>query len=718
MEVKMKKSFFTIGLIFLIVTGIRAQEGMWLLSQIGQLDLNKKGLKLAVSDVYSKDQPAVYNAVVQLGGGTASFVSKEGLLITNHHVAYAAIQRSSSVNSDYLEKGFLAANRSDEIKAPGYRALLLQDMKDVTDEVLSAVKGITDPAEKDKKVTARITEMTEAIRKGKDDVQARIAEMFNGRQYIQFTYKVFKDIRLVYAPPGNIGNYGGETDNWMWPRHTGDFSFFRVYVAPDGTGKEYNIANVPYHPKVWLKVAQEFQKEGDFNFIIGYPGFTTRYRSSTSVWWNENINYPFTVRNFKEIINLMDELTKNNHAGELKVANFKKGLANAMKNNQGKLDGMKKTNFYQKKLDYEKDFVNWANSKPETRMKYADLLAKEKDEYKVLEKTKDRDQVFGLLQGLAGTPLSMAQQVIYVAQQREKSVSDKDPGFDEEMVSQIKENIDNTYANYFEPVDKALMVRALKMANELPRDQRITGVEYIFKDKGGIAQFVDDAFKTSRLTDKDYVKTLFNKTTKELQSLNDPIINLAFSIDPMAEDIQKVNQSFGARVTDLRKVYLEGLYEWKGTGMYPDANGTMRFTSGNVKGYRPADAVWYQPFTTLQGVVDKNRNEDPFEAPKALMDLSAKKDLGKWSDPNLNDVPVAFINQCDITGGNSGSPVMNAKGEIAGVVFDGNYEAMIGDWQYEPSIQRAISVDIHYVLFVTEKFGHAGFLLDEMGVAR
>jgi hypothetical protein len=256
------------------------------------------------------------------------------------------------------------------------------------------------------------------------------------------------------------------------------------------------------------------------------------------------------------------------------------------------------------------------------------------------------------------------------------------------------------------------------MADTLPPDQRIHGLDYILKDKSKtIAQFVDEAYKTSKLNDLEYVKGLFKKSTSELKALNDPFINMQIGLYPVSEEMQKTTQAFSSNVTDIRKHYLDGLYEWKGKTIYPDANSTIRFTSGNIKGYQPRNAVWYYPFTTLLGVVEKNTGIEPFNAPGGLIDLYKKKDFGKWMDPEVKDVPVAFLNQCDITGGNSGSPVMNAKGELIGVVFDGNYEALISDWQYDFNLQRAISVDIRYVLFVTEKFGKAGFILDEMGVS-
>ena len=286
----MKKLFLTLSFYILLLLSSLAQEGMWMLTQLEQLGLQNKGLQISTSDIYTPGKPGLYQAVVQLGGGTASFVSPDGLLLTNHHVAYTALQRASDVDQNFINAGFLARERKDEIQAPGYQALLLLEMKDVTDEVLKAAKGITDPAEHDRKVRTKIADMTEALEKDKKDIQAVIAEMFSGRQYMLFIYKRFKDIRLVYSPPLGIGNYGGETDNWMWPRHTGDFSFLRVYVTPDGTGGEYSPSNVPYKPAKWLKVAQQPLREGDFTMIIGFPGFTTRYRDYNSAKWNYTHN--------------------------------------------------------------------------------------------------------------------------------------------------------------------------------------------------------------------------------------------------------------------------------------------------------------------------------------------------------------------------------------------------------------------------------------------
>jgi hypothetical protein len=715
----MKKQLIISFFCILIALSATAQEGMWMLTQLNQLDLGKKGLMIPVDQVYNPGKPCLANAVIQLGGGTASFVSPEGLVVTNHHVAFAALQRTSSVNSDYLTNGFLAKDRSFELQAPGYQARLMMEMRDATGDVLEAAKGISDPVEKDKKVNARIVELTEKVKIKGSDLEAVIVPMYNGKQYFMYTYKVFKDIRIVYSPPSSIGNYGGETDNWMWPRHTGDFSFLRVYVSPDGQGSVYSASNIPYKPKVWLKIAKTDLKEGDFNFIIGYPGFTTRYRSSNSVHWNLEYNYPFAIENFRQIIELAEDLTKNDPAGKLKIANQVKGLANVMKNYQGKVDGMTRTHFLQKKLDFEKEYLGWANTTPERKAKYAGILSKEKALYDVLEKTKDRDQVFGILQGLSGTLLNVASQAYNIAREMDKPAAERQPGLTEETLNEFGEQLTYVYNDYYEPVDKAMLVRVLKLAAALPEGQRITGLEYILKDPGKTPEkWVDEAYSTTKMKDPAFAKSLIGKPAADIEKTGDPFIQLAVSIYPMSEEINKAAGIFGANVTALRKDYMDALYEWKGTKMYPDASGTIRFTWGPVKGYKPADAVWYYPFTTLQGVVDKNTGKEPFNAPAELVSLKEKKDYGKWIDPELKDVPVAFLNQCDITGGNSGSPVMNAKGEIVGVAFDGNYEAMISDWQYDYALQRCIAVDIRYVLFVTEKFGNAAFLLDELGVKK
>lgn len=713
----MKKRIFTLFCSLLLAFSITAQEGMWLLNQIDQLNLKDAGLQISTSQIYNPGKPAIANAVVQLGGGTASFVSPEGLLMTNHHVAYTALQRVSDVQSNYLTDGFLARDKSKEIQAPGYQARILVEMRDVTDEVLQSVLGVKDLEERDRKINETSDALSKTIEDANKDADARVVAMYNGKQYMLFVYKVLKDIRIVYSPPLSIGNYGGEIDNWMWPRHTGDFSFLRAYVAPDGTGAAYSEENVPYKPEIWLKVAKEPLKQGDLTFVVGFPGSTTRYRCSYSADWNLNENYPFSIRNFREIIGLAEELTKEDPEGQLKVANLTKGLANAMKNYQGKVDGMIKTNFIDRKKKFEKEFMVWVNSTPETKAKYGSILDGIKVQYDIIRKTKERDNIIGLFQGLAGTRTDAAYYAILIASEREKPEEKRIPGFSQQMVDNLKDGLQYNYNDYYEPFDKALLIRTLKLVQKLPPGQRIASLDYLFaQPDGSIELFVDEAYAKSKLDNLEYVVSLFDKSTSELKALNDPIINMMTDLYPYIEENREMNNSFSTIVVDLRKQFINGLYEWKGSALYPDANSTIRFTYGPVKGYTPQDAVWYESFTTLKGVIEKNKGVAPFNAPEKLISLWETRDFGQWADPKLKDVPVAFLHRCDITGGNSGSPVMNARGEVIGLVFDGNYEAMISDWQYDYEIQRTISVDIRYVLFVTQKFSDAGFILKEMGI--
>ncbi|MEJ2595269.1 MAG: S46 family peptidase [bacterium] len=508
----MKKLLLSFIAIIFLVSGMRAQEGMWLLSQIDNLNLKEKGLEIETGDIYKPDGQALYQAIVQLGGGSASFVSPDGLIITNHHVAYGALQRASSAENDYITDGFLARNREEEIQAQGYQARILQQMKDVTAEIEKAAKGIDDPMERDKVISEKIVKMTEKAEKGGEDLQADVAEMFNGRQYILFTYKVFKDVRIVYAPPASIGNYGGDIDNWMWPRHTGDFSFLRVYATPEGQGVEYAETNVPYHPKVWLKVSEGDLDAGDLTFIMGFPGFTTRYRTSNSAAWNLKYNYPFTIETFGHVLEMMDELTENNPEGKIKVAGMKAGLANTMKNYQGKVDGMINTDFVAEKKAFEDEFTDWVISDPERKEKYGHILADIGAQYELIKKTKDRDNVLGYLRNLGGTELGIANYAYYLAVEMNKPKKERKPGMDESTLEKVKAGLQYQYANLYEPLDKEMLAYALEMADELPEGQRIEPLNYI-------------------LDDPDRTGPLWNSLMRRMQNQNSMTLNLpkAFS---------------------------------------------------------------------------------------------------------------------------------------------------------------------------------------------
>ena len=712
----MQRLFLVIGMIIILSTALIADEGMWLLTDIKDLKLDKKGLKIDPVDIYNPDGVSLTDAIVNLGGASAELVSPEGLLLTNHHVAFGAVQRASIKGDDYITKGFFAKNRDEEIPAPGSTARILKEMKDVTGEVLQAAEGIEDVVKKRRAIKAKIKIITEKIEDGRDDIRARIAEMYEGKQYILYVQQSFEDVRLVYVPPRSIGNYGADIDNWMWPRHTGDFAFLRIYVAPDGTGRKFNKENIPYKPKNWLKIAKDHLKDGDFTFIMGFPGSTNRYKTSYAVDYSLNHYYPSYIKNYKELIEMLEGKAKEDSILSRKVAGFIKGLNNGMKNRQGNIDAMNASNFLGKKQAAEKELTNFIKNDPELNKKYGDVLSQIGKHYEELLLTQDRDYILSSFRRLSGTLPRIANQIVYNANERNKLESERDPGFSEADIKRSLRRLRYSYMSFDASVDKMILKRTLLKARDLPESSRINGLEYIFNSNQSIDEYLDELYKNSKLSDLEYVKPLYSITLEELEAINDPMIDFAKKLYPDLGTRRKINEERDAILSEQTKKYIEALSLWKKSTLYPDANGTIRFTYGKVAGYKPRDAVYYKPFTTLSGVVEKDTGVWPFNVPDKLKELHAQKDFGPWMDPAINDVPVDFLHGCDITGGNSGSPVMNAKGELIGIAFDGNYEALTGDWEFTLEIQRTISVDIRYVMFVTEKFAGADYLLKEMGL--
>ena len=710
----MKKFIICLMVLFCLSSFAFGDEGMWMLNQVKNLNLMKLDFKISASDIYSPDKPCITNAIVLLGGGTSEFVSPKGLLLTNHHVAFTAVQRASTKGKDFITQGFLAQTLEEEIEAPGYSAQILKEMKDVTHK-FARFNKIKDPEKQKKAIDRKITEMTEKIEKGRSDINAVIAKMYNGKQYILYVYDRFDDVRVVYVPPKAIGNYGGDIDNWMWPRHTGDFSFMRVYMAPDGTGRKYHKDNIPYKPRYWLKVAKEGLKNGDQTCIMGFPGRTVRYRTSHSVVENLNHTYAKNIKYFKEVIELLEKFSKDSKIAKAKLAGLDAGLNNAMKYYQGMMDGMKNTNFVQKKIDFENGFAAFLKKDQKMLEKFGDVLPKIKKQYEMLAKFRNQDDVLNRSMRLSGTVFGIARDIYFTSKEREKSRKQRDPKFSEKDIKRKADRLHFKYMSFYEPADKALLLKALKTADHLTGDQRINGFDSILKNKSRtVEKIIDEAYKKTNLKDPKFAKGLYFKKSRELEALNDPFINLAKSIYQEREASRKRNERFGANILTLRKRYIDALYAWKGSHIYPDANRTIRFSYGRVEGYEPRDAVDYKPFTYIKGMLEKDTGKVPFNMPQGVKDLYKKKDFGRWTYPGINDVPIAFLHKVDSTGGNSGSPVLNSKGEIVGILFDGNYESMTGDWLYEPEIQRSISVDIRFVMFITEKLAKAEKILKEM----
>ncbi|RFT15782.1 MAG: hypothetical protein OP8BY_2180 [Candidatus Saccharicenans subterraneus] len=687
--------------------------------QMRMLNLQQLGLKMNPDELYKKDGTGLMSAVVNLGGGTGEFVSSEGLILTNHHVAFGAIQRASSKEHDYITDGFLALTREQEIPAQGYTADILLGYEEVTARVLSKVKPKMTPRQKYDAIEAAVKEIVAEAEKAGPDLRASVVAMYSGNQYYLYRFKRIKDVRLVYAPPQDLGNYGGEVDNWMWPRHTCDFSFLRAYVSKDGIGVDYSPENVPYKPKVWLKISTEGVKEGDFTFVMGYPGRT--YRNNLAV----EIEYDFNamvkrMAEFQDIINFIESASKGDKETEIRYASMLKGLYNTLKNMQGKVEGMKKVDLINKKKEQEKELLAWINASPERQKKYGKVLDQMADYMKRYDVFASRNEILGnvISAYFGSTILSQAYTIYRFVEERQKPDKDRDPLYQERNVPFNRQRIQLAERGYVFNTDREFFKHQLKKLMDLPAEKIPGPFRPILAQKSdkAVEEYVDNLYKNTILGDPKKRLELLDMKPADLMKLNDPFIQLAADLEKELKVVREESKAWAQERADLKMLYEAALLEMKEGKLAPDANSTIRFTYGPVIGYSPKDAVVYKPITTLKGVMEKETGEFPFHVPARLKELYQKRDFGKFEDPVLKDVPACFLNTTNVTGGNSGSPTLNAKGEQLGIIFDMTYESVIGDYYIIPEWQRSISVDIRYVLFITEKFSGAHHLIKEMGL--
>jgi hypothetical protein len=719
----MKTKVFLISLVlvalFIFPAWSVLDEGMWMLDKINKLPLDqmkKHGLELTPEQIYNPNGPSLKDAIILLGGGTASFVSPTGLILTNHHVAYGAIVNLSSTNEDRLKNGFLAKNHEEELQAEGMSAQVLVSMKEITAEVLGGIKDDMLPQDRQKAINAKLREI-EKREKGDTDFTCNASDILYGMKYYLYTFQTLKDIRLVYCPPNAIGNFGGEIDNWMWPRQTGDFSIMRAYVAPDGKSAKYAKENVPYKPKHFLPISSKGFEEGSFMMIMGYPGRTFRYRTSYDIELAYNETLPLTVDLFKTRIDITNNFTKNDRAKELKYANKIRGVENSYKNYLGVLAGMKKSNLLQLKRNEEEEFLRFTMSNPELNMKYGTILVEMKRLIDELSQYNKKRMIITNLQ-MSCEMLRVAQRFMNFASNPSKDSTGKPIARTESDYAPIQTLLANTYKNLEVDIDREVLTQILMKAADLPANQRIEAVDKIFGSKTGekrekaIREFVNDLYSDSQLMKPEKAEKLLKEDDSDI--LDDEFVAFAKELDKEDAVIKGKYAKYDAEMSLMRTKLMEGLIAWKGDDLYPDANRSIRFTYGTVKPYKPRDAVSYDYVTSLSGVIEKQSAEEPFNVPEKLKVLWEKKDFGNYVDKHLNDVPVAFLANLDITGGNSGSAIINGKGELAGCAFDGNFEAVVGDYYFQEPLNRTISVDARYVLFILDKFSNAKNILNEM----
>ena len=716
----MKKFFFF--LIILFCTGIlprfvRAEapdEGMWLpmfIERLNYVDMQKMGLHLTAEELYSINHSSLKDAIVQLGNFcTAEVVSDQGLLLTNHHCGYEAIQSHSTIDHDYLTNGFWAMNNKEELQNKDLTATFLVRMEDVTAQVLAEVNDKMSESDRSTKITKAIGKLKKDASEN-DKYEVSIKSFYNGNEYYLFVYQTYKDIRLVGAPPSSIGKFGGDTDNWMWPRHTGDFSMFRIYTAPDGSPAEYSENNIPLKPKHSLPVSIKGVKKNDFAMIWGYPGRTDRYLSSAGVQQLLDHQAPAIIKlRDKKLAIMKEDMVVDSI--RIKYSSKYAQCANYWKYFIGQSKGLKRLKVYEKKKEIEDNFLKWVNQSAERKEKYQDVLPNITAAYKEYADKKFDERMWYFQEMFMGAE---ALYFVYQLQGLENAISEKE--IKKEALEPFREQAKNFFKDYNQPTDKKIFVALLKMYKEdfppefLPDIFTTINKKY----KGSIEKFADEMYGTSLFTsykgfNEFLAKPSLKKFKKDLcgiasNSFLQAYIKMTAEKSESSQKLKLANRLF---IDGLRQIYPDKKF-------YPDANSTMRMTYGQILDYYPADAMHYDYLTTLTGIMEKeDPKNDEFIVPAKLKELYAKKDYGRYGENG--NLPVCFIGNLDITGGNSGSPVMNGDGQLIGIAFDGNWEAMSGDIAYEPELQRTICVDIRYVLFIIDKYAGDKRLIDEMKV--
>jgi hypothetical protein len=696
--------------------------GMWLPSQLPSLgpELEKLGLAIPASALAD---PMAYplGAVVSLGGCSASFVSPEGLVITNHHCVTGALQYSSTPEQNLLEKGHLAKTRADEKWAgPTARVYVTQSFKDVTDTVRKGLADIADPKARYLEMEKRQKELIAECEKT-PNVRCDLASYFGEGQFLLIQKLEIRDVRVVYAPHQGIGNYGGEIDNWRWPRHTGDFSFLRAYVGRDGKPADHSADNVPYSPRMHLQLADQPLEAGDLVMVAGYPGQTFRLKTAAETREATEWFYPKRLAMFEEYLALIATL-KDDKDIAIRARPLERGLANARTYTQGTIEGLTKGGSARAQEMRESKLKSAIKEDPKKQQKYGQIFQELDRIFEEREKTRELGFALFELQRVV-TLVRSAIVIARMAEERPKPDADRDPEYQQRNWSRLAQNEEQMQKRYARKLDSALLGLALTRISKLEdvtTKQKLLG-PFLGKNEPtaeNIQKSVAALYAKTTLEDeKTRVKLVKTATLAQLRASRDPLIQLGVAFLPLLREEEDRSHASDGALLLVRPLYVEALRGESERPLAPDANGTLRVTYGTVRGYRPnASAPVYEPFTKLEQVAAKATGTAPFDAPEKLVALARAKQGGPYVDKKLGTVPVDFLADLDITGGNSGSPTLDARGKLVGLAFDGNYEAMSSDWVFMPPISRSIHVDIRYVMWVMDAVDGADHLLTEMGV--
>ncbi len=729
-----KLSYLFIFTILLSGIKVKADEGMWLpifMERLNYTDMQKMGLQLTPEEIYNVNNGSLKDAIVGLSNGpkpqgffcTGEIVSEQGLLFTNHHCGFGNIQKHSDVDHDYLADGFWAMSHEEELPNEGLSASILYRMEDVTDSIIPFLNDTL--SSKDR--SAAVGEITSRLKKaaGEDGkYNVVIKSFFSGNEYYMFVYEVYTDVRLVGAPPSSIGKFGGDTDNWMWPRHTGDFSIFRVYTAPDGSPADYSEENIPLKPKHHLPINLDPVKLNEFSMIWGFPGGTERNLTSSGIEFKVNSYYPPIIEVFGKKLEVWKEHMSQDQEVKIKYASNYAGIANGWKLFIGQMKGIKDLDLYNEKKAFEDEFQVWVDSDTDRKEKYGEVLEI------INQGNKDKSEgystlIFASLSGSGGAELigyasNFSALGSFMEKQKEEKDKDKKEKKQKQIdkeVQKLKDGIAGQFKNYDMATDEDVFAAMTELyVNNIPKEMHPELLtDLVKKYKGNYQEIAAYVFEKSN----------FSTETKVMEFLDDPSLK-ALDKDPAYILTKEYRKSLMAASGNLRqggdevktanRLFVEGIREMQpDKKFYPDANSTLRFSYGEVLDYYPKDAVHFDYITHLSGVIAKeDPDNDEFIVPEKLIELYNDKDYGPYGQDGK--MIVCYLSNNDITGGNSGSPVMNAKGELKGIAFDGNWEAMSSDIAFAPKLQRTIVVDIHYVLFIMDKFAGAKHLVDELTI--
>jgi hypothetical protein len=719
------KKFFTVIILCFTLFKASADEGMWLPMLLGKQvynDMVKHGLKLSKEQLYSVNHSSIKDAVIIFGGGcTGEIVSNQGLIFTNHHCGYSAIAGASTLDHNYLKDGFYAYSKDQEIKSD-LTVTFLERIEDVTPQVEKELNGLN-YEERAKKLPEIYQQITDKVADTSNGISGRVYSMFKGNQFLMYVYKVYKDIRLVGAPPERIGKFGGDTDNWEWPRHTGDYSIFRVYTAKDGRPASYSSENVPLKPKWFLPVSLSGYKDGDYAMIYGYPGGTNRYETSYGIKLKNEINNPSLV-NLRDVrLKAMYAQMIKDPAVKLKLADSYSGIANYWKFFDGETKQLEKYHVFENKQKDENKFAAWAKNKPE----YQNVISDYEKNYEAWTPYA-KERVY-LIEGVLGSPLAAYASTLM---QVERAMVGE--GKTQADINNALQAASNARNNFLEsedlPSDKIILAKtAMMFYNDVDKSQHPVGFYGAIKEKYGplneentYKKWAEDVFNNTMILDSAKWNA-FVKNPDATVLQNDPAFAYASAfVKNYTGKYSKLYSDFTAKDNDLGRLYLKGIMEMDPVAakkMYPDANFSMRVSYGNVKSYNPKDAVHYNYFTTSKGILEKYIAGDyEFDLPAKEIELLKKRDFGQYIDKKQNDLIIDFITSNDITGGNSGSPVMDGNGHLIGLAFDGNYEALSHKIQFDKDLNRTICVDIRYVLWCIDKMGGATNIINELKLVR